>query len=81
MSSQPQPTALFTIDAVLPGMLAFPDSLDLYRIYLAPEHATAGGPTIKYLTAPDTSKTFTGSNAHHRRRKKNLDFDRIHTGD
>ncbi|KAK4154460.1 hypothetical protein C8A00DRAFT_14405 [Chaetomidium leptoderma] len=73
-------TVPFTIDSVLTGMLAFPDSPDLYRIRLQPEHAGAGGPTIKYLTAPNSSKTFTGPDAHIRR-LNNLAFDTVPAGD
>ncbi|KAK4119011.1 hypothetical protein N657DRAFT_650694 [Parathielavia appendiculata] len=81
MSSQRTASSVpFTIDNVLPGMLAFPDSPDIYRIRLEPEHAGAGGPTIKYLTAPNTSKTLTGPDAH-LRRLGNLAFDRVPTGD
>jgi hypothetical protein len=81
MSSQATASSVpFTIDNVLPGMLAFTDSPDIYRIRLEPEHADPGGPTIKYLAAPNTSKTFTGPDAHFRR-LANLAFDRLPAGD
>ncbi|KAK4150435.1 hypothetical protein C8A00DRAFT_36970 [Chaetomidium leptoderma] len=81
MPSQPTAFAVsFTIDNVLPGILAFPDSPDLYRIRLEPEHAAVGGPTIKYLAAPNTSKTLTGPDAY-LCRLDNLAFDRVSTGD
>ncbi|KAK4232827.1 hypothetical protein C8A03DRAFT_39529 [Achaetomium macrosporum] len=75
-----QPAAVpFTIENVLPGQLAFPSSPDVYRIRLQREHA-AGGPTIKYLAAPNTVRVFTGPDAHHRR-LTNLAFDRVPAGD
>ncbi|KAK3934513.1 hypothetical protein QBC46DRAFT_299692, partial [Diplogelasinospora grovesii] len=80
MSSQPTATVPFTIDNVQSGMVAFPDSPDLYRIRLQPEHAAAGGPTIKYLAAPNSSKAFNGPDAHIRR-LNNLAFDRVPAGD
>ena len=76
-SSQLTAAVSFTIDDVLPGMLAFPDSPDLYRIRLQP---AAGGTTIKYLVAPNSSKMFTGPDAHIRR-CNNLAFDRVPAGD
>jgi hypothetical protein len=81
MSSQPTATASvpFTIDNIRPGPLAFGNSPDLYRIRLQPEHS-AGGPTIKYLTAPNSSRTLTGPDAHFRRRN-NLAFDSVPAGD
>ncbi|KAK4106190.1 hypothetical protein N658DRAFT_490794 [Parathielavia hyrcaniae] len=81
MSSQPTASSVsFTIDNVLPDMLAFPDSPDIYRIRLEPEHAGVGGPTIKCLAAPNTRKTLTGPGAHFRR-LSNLAFDRVPAGD
>lgn len=81
MASQPTTTTTvpFTIDNALPGFLSHPDSPDLYRIRIHPEHAAPDGPTIKYLAAPNTSKTLTGPGAHFRRRN-NLAFDRVPTG-
>ena len=81
MSSHAAPnTVPFTIDNVISGMRAFPDSPDVYRIRIQPEHAAQGGPTIKYLAAPNTSKTLTGPDAH-TRRHNNLAFDRVPAGD
>ncbi|KAL2185709.1 hypothetical protein L209DRAFT_756948 [Thermothelomyces heterothallicus CBS 203.75] len=78
--SSSQPAAVpFTIENVIPGPLAFPSSPDVYRIRLQREHA-AGGPTIKYLAAPNTARVFTGPDAHHRR-LTNLAFDRVPAGD
>ncbi len=78
--STSQPAAVpFTIENVLSGQLAFPSSPDVYRIRLQREHA-AGGPTIKYLAGPNTVRVFTGPDAHHRRRT-NLAFDHVPTGD
>ncbi|KAK4105948.1 hypothetical protein N658DRAFT_460013 [Parathielavia hyrcaniae] len=81
MSSQPTAAVSvpFTIENALPGPLAFGDSPDLYRIRLHPEHS-AGGPTIKYLTAPNSSRIFTGPDAHFRR-FNNLPFDSVPAGD
>lgn len=70
----------FTIDSVAPGMLSHPDSPDLYRIRIQPADAAAGGPTIKYLTGPNTSQVFTGPDAH-ARRHNNLAFDKVPAGD
>ncbi|ORY55261.1 uncharacterized protein BCR38DRAFT_491170 [Pseudomassariella vexata] len=70
----------FTIESVLAGMRSWPDSPDLYRIRLRPAHVPGGRLTIKYLAAPNTSKIFTGSDAH-RRRHDNLSFNRIPAGD
>ncbi|KAK2606748.1 hypothetical protein N8I77_005479 [Diaporthe amygdali] len=70
----------FTIDNVLPGMLYLPDSPDLYRIRIQPTHAAAGQPTIKYLAAPNSSKVFTGPDAH-TRRHNNLVFNTVPAGD
>jgi hypothetical protein len=69
----------FTIDDVQQGMLAFPDSPDLYRIRLQPTQVAAGGVTIKYLVAPNSSKVFTGPGAHIRR-YDNLAFDKVPAG-
>lgn len=78
----PQPTATatvpFTIDNVQPGMLAFPDSPDLYRIRIQLAHAA--GTAIKYLAAPNSTNVFTGPDAHIRRRD-NLAFDSVPAGD
>ncbi|KAK4152458.1 hypothetical protein C8A00DRAFT_44508 [Chaetomidium leptoderma] len=80
MSSHAAPTTVpFTIDNAISGMRAFSDSPDVYRIRIQPEHATQGGPMIKYLAAPNTSKTLTGPDAHIRRRN-NLAFDRVPAG-
>ncbi|KAL2192539.1 hypothetical protein P885DRAFT_72886 [Corynascus similis CBS 632.67] len=79
---QPQMQAAafpFTIENVIPGPLAFPSSPDVYRIRLQREHAT-GGPTIKYLVAPNTVRFFTGPDAYHRR-LTNLAFDYVPAGD
>jgi hypothetical protein len=70
----------FTIEDVQSGMLAFPDSPDLYRIRLQPAHAAAGGTTIKYLVAPNSSRVFIGPDAYIRR-YDNLAFDRVPAGD
>lgn len=51
----------------------------MYRIRLQREHAT-GGPTIKYLVAPNTVRFFTGPDAYHRR-LTNLAFDYVPAGD
>jgi hypothetical protein len=80
MSSQSTAAVPFTIDAILTGMLASPDSPDLYRIRIQPQHATAGGPTIKYLTAPNSSKTLIGPGAHIRRHNR-LAFKTVPAGD
>ena len=64
----------FTIDNVQPGMLAFPDSPDLYRIRVA------GGTTVKYLAAPNSSTLFTGPDGHIRR-WDNLGFEKVPAGD
>ncbi|KAK4033585.1 hypothetical protein C8A01DRAFT_39954 [Parachaetomium inaequale] len=69
----------FTIDNVISGMLAFPSSPDVYRIRLQREHA-AGGPTIKYLAAPNTARAFNGPDAY-QRRLTNLAFDHVLAGD
>lgn len=79
-SSQLSAAVSFTIDNVQHGRLAFPDSPDLYRIRLQPTQAAAGGTTIKYLVAPNSSKVFTGPDAW-LRRYNNLAFDRVPTGD
>ncbi len=73
------PTVPFTIETVLPGPIAFPSSPDIYRIRLKPEHA-AGGPTIKYLAAPNTNRVFTGPDGHDLR-LTNLAFDHVPAGD
>ncbi|KAI5861163.1 hypothetical protein GGS23DRAFT_577422 [Durotheca rogersii] len=78
--SQPAAAVPFTIDGVQPGMLAFPDSPDLYRIRLQPAQAAAAGTAIKYLVAPNSSKVFTGPDAHIRR-YDNLAFDKVPPGD
>lgn len=70
----------FTIESVLAGMRSWPDSPDLYRIRLQPAHAPGRKLNIKYLAAPNTSNTFTGPGAD-RRRRDNLSFNRIPTGD
>ncbi|KAK4095901.1 hypothetical protein N658DRAFT_502181 [Parathielavia hyrcaniae] len=78
----------FTIDNVISGMLAFPSSPDVYRIRLHREHA-AGGPTVKYLAAPNTARTFNGPDAYERRltslaferRLTSLAFDHVPAGD
>ncbi|KAK4243042.1 hypothetical protein C7999DRAFT_45054 [Corynascus novoguineensis] len=79
MSSSQTAAVPFTIENVLPGPLAFPSSPDVYRIRLQREHA-AGGPTIKYLAAPNTVRVFTGPDAYHRR-LTNLAFDCVPAGD
>ena len=72
------PTVPSTIEVVFPGPIAFPSSPGIYRIRLQPEHA-AGGPTIKYLAAPNTSRLI-GPDAHDLR-LASLAFDRIPAGD
>ncbi len=80
MSCQPPTTIPFTIDNVIPGMAAFPSCPDLYRILIHPDHAAAaGGATVKYLTAPNTSRTLTGTGSHFLRHTR-LAFDRLPTG-
>jgi hypothetical protein len=71
----------FTIDTVLSGMLAFPDTPDIYRIRVQREHTGADGPTIKYLAAPNTARVFTGPVDAHHRRLTNLAFDHVPAGD
>lgn len=81
MQSTPShPMIPFTIDAIDQGMLSHPDSPDLYRIRIQPADAGMGGPTIKYLTGPNTSRVFTGPDAHAIRRN-NLAFDKVPAGD
>ncbi|KAL1865370.1 hypothetical protein Daus18300_007260 [Diaporthe australafricana] len=70
----------FTIKSVVAGMLSHPNNPDLYRIRVQPADVTSGEPTIKYLTAPNTSQVFTGPDAHARRRN-NLAFDNVPAGD
>ncbi|KAK3899171.1 hypothetical protein C8A05DRAFT_46692 [Staphylotrichum tortipilum] len=61
-------------------MAAFLDSPDLYRILIHPDHAAAaGGATVKYFTAPNTSKSLSGSNFQMLRRAR-LAFDRLPAG-
>ncbi|KAK3299870.1 uncharacterized protein B0H64DRAFT_2127 [Chaetomium fimeti] len=85
-SSQPSTTVPlsvpFTIDTVLSGMLAFPDSPDIYRIRVSREHAgNSGGPTVKYLAAPNTARLFAGPVDAQQRRLTNLAFDHVPAGD
>ncbi|KAH6842736.1 hypothetical protein B0I37DRAFT_436487 [Chaetomium sp. MPI-CAGE-AT-0009] len=84
-SSQPSTTVPlsvpFTIDTVLAGMLACPDSPDIYRIRVSREHAGDSGPTVKYLAAPNTARVFTGPVDAHQRRLTNLAFDHVPAGD
>ncbi|KAL2144065.1 hypothetical protein VTI28DRAFT_9676 [Corynascus sepedonium] len=84
-SSQPSTTVPlsvpFTIDTVLSGMLAFPDSPDIYRIRVSREHAGDSGPTVKYLAAPNTAHVFTGPVDAHQRRLTSLTFDHVPAGD
>lgn len=79
-ATQSTPMIPFTIEGISQGMLSHPDSPDLYRIRIQPADAGNGGPTIKYLTGPNTSRLFTGLNAHALRRK-NLAFDKVPAGD
>ncbi|KAI3395960.1 hypothetical protein diail_599 [Diaporthe ilicicola] len=68
----------FTIGTVLRGMLAHPESPDLFRIRIQPEHA-AGGPIVKYLTGPNSSRLLLGFRAD-LRRAAHLAFDTIPAG-
>lgn len=68
----------FTIESVLTG--TNPNAPDLYRIRIQPADAAAGGPTIKYLAGPNTTRVLTGPDAHARRRN-NLAFDKVPAGD
>lgn len=70
----------FTIEGIDQGMLSHPDSPDVYRIRIQPADTGIGGPTIKYLTGPNTSRVFTGPDAHALRRN-NLAFDKVPAGD
>ncbi len=79
--SSPQPTTVpFTIENAISGPLAFPSSPDIYRIRLQREYAATNGQTIKYLSAPNTVRVFTGPDAH-TRRLTNLAFDHVPAGD
>lgn len=77
-----QSTAMvpFTIDGAVQGSPSHPDSPDLYRVRIQPADAAAGGPTIKYLTGPNTSQVYTGPD-NFARRHNNLAFDKVPAGD
>lgn len=79
-STQPNTMVPFAITSFGIGKLSHPNDPDLYRIRIQPTDATPDGPTIKYLTAPNTSHTITGANAHARRRNL-LAFDKVPAGD
>lgn len=79
-STRSTPMIPFTIENIVTGTPAFPDSPDLYRIRIQPTDAAAGGPTIKYLTAPNTGRVYTGPYAI-ARRPHNLTFDKVPAGD
>lgn len=79
-STQSTPMIPFTIEGIGQGMLSHPDSPDMYRIRIQPADAGIGGLTIKYLTGPNTSRVFTGPDAHALRRN-NLAFDKVPAGD
>ncbi|KKY31878.1 putative alpha-galactosidase a [Diaporthe ampelina] len=76
-STQSTTMVHFTIDGVLTG--THPSSPDLYRIRIQPADAAAGGPTIKYLTASNTTQILTGPDAHVRP-LDNLAFDKVPAG-
>lgn len=79
-STQSMPMIPFTIEGIGQGMLSHTDSPDLYRIRIQPADAGMGGPTIKYLTGPNTSRVFTGPDAQALRLNK-LAFDKVPAGD
>lgn len=79
-STQSTPMIPLTIEGIGQGMLSHPDSPDMYRIRIQPADAGIGGLTIKYLTGPNTSRVFTGPDAHALRRN-NLAFDKVPAGD
>ncbi len=80
-SAMPSLSVPFTIDTVLSGPLAFPDTPSIYRIRAQREHTGADGPTIKYLTAPNTARVFTGPVDAHQHRLTSLAFDCVPEGD
>lgn len=79
-STQSTPMVSLTIEGIGQGMLSHPDSPDLYQIRIQPADAGKDRPTIKYLTGPNTSRVFSGPNAHALRRN-NLAFDKVPAGD